>query len=56
MTPKQVVQQLLEILPDACTYEDITRHIEVFDKLRREQEAVMLDANPTLEIDLYREQ
>jgi len=56
MTPKQVVQQLLAILPDTCSYQDIVCQIQFFENLRREQEAVMLGAKPTLEVSVYREQ
>lgn len=56
MTPKKVVQQLLESLPDSCTYEDIARHIELFDKVRRDQEAVMLGAKGRVEIERHPEQ
>ncbi len=53
MTVKQVVQQLLEILPDTCTYEDIKRHIELYENIRRNQDAVMLGATASLEIQHY---
>ncbi len=53
MTPKEVVQHLLEILPDSCSYEDIKRHIELFDRLRSDEEAVMLGAPARLEIERY---
>ena len=53
MTAKQVVQQLLEILPETCSYEDIKRHIELYDNLRCNQEAVMLGATASLEIQHY---
>jgi hypothetical protein len=56
MTPKQVVQQLLEILPDTCSYQDIKRHIELFDEIRDTQEAVMLGAAAELEIERYSKQ
>lgn len=56
MTPKQVVQQLLETLPDTCTYEDIQRHVELFQTLRQNQEAVMFGAAARLEIERYVEQ
>lgn len=56
MTPKQVVQQLLESLPDTCTYDDIQRHIELFQNLRHNQEAVMFGAAARLEIERYAEQ
>ncbi len=53
VTPKKVVQQLLETLPDSCTYEDIKRHIDLFDKLHSNEEAVMLGASARLEIERY---
>lgn len=53
MTAKQVVQQLLEILPDTCTYEDIRRQIELFENLRQNQEAVMFGAEASLELARY---
>lgn len=53
MTPKKVVQQLLEILPDTCSYEDIKGHLELFDNLRRNQEAIVLGASATLEVERY---
>ena len=53
MTPKQLVQELLESLPDECTYSDIKRQIEVFEIIRNNQEAVMLGATGHLEIDRY---
>ena len=53
MTPKKVVQQLLEALPDSCTYQDIKLHIELFEKIRKDQEAVMLGAKASLEIERY---
>jgi hypothetical protein len=53
VTPKQVVQQLLEILPDACTYEDIKRHIELFESICHNQEAIMLGASASLEIERH---
>jgi hypothetical protein len=56
MTPKKVVQQLLEVLPDSCAYEDIKRHIELFESVRRNQEAVMMGAKASLEIERYPEQ
>jgi len=56
LTAKQVVQQLLEILPDTCTYEDIRRHIELFENLRQNQEAVMFGAAASLEIERHTEQ
>jgi hypothetical protein len=56
MTPKKVVQELLAILPDRHTYEDIRRHIELFDNLRQNQEAVMLGAAASLEIERHTEQ
>jgi hypothetical protein len=56
MTPKKVVQQLLEVLPESCTYEDIKRHLELFDNIRRNQEAVILGAKASLEIERYPEQ
>jgi hypothetical protein len=56
MTPKQVVQHLLELLPDTCSYEDIKRHIEVFENARHQQEAMMLGADATLEIETYLKQ
>jgi hypothetical protein len=55
MTPKKVVQQLLEALPDSCTYQDIVRHIELFENVRSNQEAVMLGAKASLEIERYPE-
>jgi hypothetical protein len=51
-----VVQQLLEILPDTCTYEDIRRHIELFENLRKNQEAVMFGAAARLELERYIQQ
>lgn len=56
MTPKQVVQQLLETLPDTCTYEDIQRHVELFQTLRQNQEAVMFGAAGRLELECFVEQ
>jgi len=56
LTAKQVVQQLLEILPDTCTYEDIRRQIEFFENLRQTQEAVMFGAAASLEIERHTEQ
>ncbi|HKT50607.1 MAG TPA: hypothetical protein VJV96_09925 [Candidatus Angelobacter sp.] len=56
MTPKKVVQQLLEALPDSCSYDDIKRHIELFEKIRRDQEAVMMGAKGSLEIERHPEQ
>jgi hypothetical protein len=56
MTAKQVVQQLLETLPDTCTYEDIKGQIEFFENLRQKQEAVMLGAAASLELERYTEQ
>lgn len=53
MTPKQVIQQLLETLPDTCSYEDIRRQIEFMEKLRSKQEAMMLGAAASLEIENY---
>lgn len=53
MTPKKVVQQLLETLPDTCTYEDIRVQVELFENLRRNQEAVMLGASAMFEIERY---
>ena len=55
MTPKKVVQQLLEALPESCTYDDIKLHIELFEKIRKDQEAVMLGAKARLEIERYPE-
>ncbi|HJT52978.1 MAG TPA: hypothetical protein VJ848_03955 [Candidatus Angelobacter sp.] len=55
MTPKKVVQQLLEALPDSCTYQDIKRQIELFEKIRSDQEAVMLGAKARMEIERYPE-
>jgi hypothetical protein len=55
MTPKKVVQQLLEDLPDSCSYDDIKRHIELFEKIRSEQEAVMLGAKASLEVERFPE-
>ena len=51
MTPKQVIQQLLETLPDNCSYEDIRRQIEFLENLRSNQEAMMLGASASLEIE-----
>ena len=51
MTPKAVVQHLLEMLPDSSTHQDIKRHLELFDNLRRTQEAVMFGASAYVEID-----
>lgn len=56
MTPKKVVQQLLEALPDSCTYDDIKRQIELFEKIRSDQEAVMMGAKGSLEIERHPEQ
>jgi hypothetical protein len=56
MTPKQVVQQLLETLPDACTYEDIKRHIERFEIIRSGQEATMQGALASFEIERWPKQ
>jgi hypothetical protein len=56
VTAKQVIQQLLEVLPDRCTYEDIRRHIELFENLRQNQEAVMFGAAARLELERYAEQ
>lgn len=53
MTPKQVVQELLESLSDTCTYEDIQRHIELFQTLRQNQEAVMFGAAAHLELECF---
>ena len=53
MTPKQVVQQLLEALPDTCTYEDIKAQIEFFQNLRQNQEAVMFGAAARLELECF---
>lgn len=55
MTPKKVVQQLLEALPKSCTYDDIKLHIELFEKIRKDQEAVMLGAKARLEFEQYPE-
>ena len=55
MTPKKVVQQLFEALPESCTYDDIKLHIELFEKIRKDQEAVMLGAKARLEIERYPE-
>ena len=56
MAPKQVVQQLLEILPETCTYTDIRRQIELFETLRHNQEAVMFGAAAGLELERYNQQ
>lgn len=56
MTPKKVVQQLLESLPDSCSYDDIKRQIELFEKIRNDQEAVMMGAKTSLEIERHPEQ
>jgi hypothetical protein len=56
MTPKKMVQELLEMLPDTCSYQDIQRQIELFENIRRNQEAVMLGAGAGLEIKRYPEQ
>ena len=53
MTPKKVVQQLLETLPDTCTYEDIQRHVELFQNLHHNQEAVMFGAAARLEVECF---
>ena len=54
MTQKQVVQELLDSLPDECTYADIQRQVEEFEIIRNNQEAVMLGATGHLEIERYR--
>lgn len=56
MTPKKVVQELLEALPDSCSYDDIKRHIELFEKIRTDQEAVMMGAKASLQIERHPEQ
>ena len=56
MTPKKVVQQLLETLPDSCTYEDIKRHIERFEIIHSSQEEMMHGATASLEIERYPKQ
>ncbi len=53
MTPKQIVQQLLEAIPDTCSYEDIRRQIEFFEKLRNAQESMMLGTAASLVIEKY---
>lgn len=48
-TAKQDVQDMLDRLPDGCTYEDIQYHLYVLEKIRRgveraEQEGTMTQA------------
>ena len=56
MTPKKVVQHLLELLSDTCSFDDIKRHIELFENVRHQQEAMMMGAGATLEIESYLKQ
>lgn len=56
MTPKKVVRQLLKSLPDSCSYDDIKRQTELFEKVRSDQEAVMMGAKGSLEIERHPEQ
>jgi hypothetical protein len=37
----------------SCTYDDIKRQIELFEKIRHDQEAVMLGAKASLEIERF---
>lgn len=56
MTPKQVVQELLESLPDNCTYADIKREVEQFEIIRNNQEAILFGATAHLELERYLKQ
>ena len=37
-TAKQDVQEMLESLPDSCSFEDIQYHLYVLEKVRRGEE------------------
>lgn len=53
MTAKQIVQQLLETMPETSSFEDIRRQIEFFEKLRNDQELMMLGASASFEIENF---
>jgi hypothetical protein len=60
MTPKQVVQQLLESLPDGSSYQQINQclrqHLDQFEIIRSQQEAVMQGASAGLEVERHLKQ
>ena len=57
MTAKKIVQQLLETVPDTCTYQEIKQYLDAnidrFQTILGDQEAVMSGAAASLQIEKY---